>query len=99
MISKEGLLTIGRFFAALYQLKNDGAIRGVQTFTRRYGINRRNLYTLERNIEERYGIFDIGWLAHLVHDYGVSADWLLTGTGAIYGEKAQKQRKRETADE
>lgn len=36
------------FFEALYRLKDDGKIRGKQTFTREFDINRWNLNKLER---------------------------------------------------
>ena len=36
------------FFEAMYRLKADRRIRGKQTFTARYGINRWNLNSLEK---------------------------------------------------
>ena len=39
---------VKRFFSALYRLKDDKKIRGKQTFTREYGINRWYLNTLEQ---------------------------------------------------
>jgi hypothetical protein len=71
-----------RFFKALDQLKHDKAIRGKQTFTRKYGINRRNLYLLEKDVSR--DIFQPAWLTYLVSDFKVSASWLLTGEGSIY---------------
>ena len=71
-----------RFFAALQRLKDDRRIRGKQTFTRRYGINRWNLNTLEKDMSR--DIFQVSWLAYLVKDYGISAKWLLTGEGDVY---------------
>lgn len=70
---------IRRFFEALYLLKEKHIIRGKQTFTRRYGINRWNMNTLEKNLQS--DIFQAAWLTYLVRDYGVSAEWLLTGRG------------------
>jgi hypothetical protein len=54
-------------------------IGGKKTFTDRYGINRWNLNTLQK--EPQRDIFQAAWLAYLVRDYGVSAHWLLTGEG------------------
>ena len=70
-----------RFFAALAMLTSGGTkvMRGKATFCRKYGINRRNLWTMERNPQA--GFLEAAWLVYLVRDYGVSADWLLTGRG------------------
>lgn len=76
---------VKRFFGALAALKADGVIRGKQTFTRRYGINRWNMNTLEKNPAS--DMFQVEWLAHLVEDYGVSCRWLLTGRGEIFQKK------------
>lgn len=73
---------VGRFFEALQRLKNDKKIRGKQTFTRAHGINRWNMLTLEK--DHSRDIFQAAWLAYLVEDYGVSAQWLLTGVGDFY---------------
>lgn len=71
-----------RFFAALQRLKDDKAIRGKKTFTERYGINRWNMLTLEKDMSR--DIFQPAWLSYLVRDYGVSPRWLLTGEGDFY---------------
>lgn len=72
---------IGRFFQMLDILKTAGVIRGVATFCNRYGIDRRNLYQLDHDRTRR---FEVEWLAHLVVDYSVSAEWLLLGSGAKF---------------
>lgn len=74
---------IRRFFQALYALKDAGRIRGKKTFTDKYGINRWNFNTLEKDLSR--DIFQTAWLTYLVRDYGVSASWLLTGRGGIFG--------------
>ena len=76
---------VRRFFEALYRLKEDRKIRGKQTFTREYGINRWNLNTLEKEPER--DIFQAAWLTYLVKDYDVSPMWLLTGFGDFYQQK------------
>lgn len=77
-----------RFFEALDALKVTGQMRGTGTFARRYGINRRNLYTLRRRPSS--GIFKPVWLAYLVADYGVDARWLLTGEGGVFFNSSER---------
>ena len=82
---------VRRFFEALYRLKTDGRIRGKQTFTTRYGINRWNMNTLEKEPER--DIFQAAWLLYLVRDYGVSPMWLLTGQGDFYQKKKAEAKR------
>lgn len=79
MQNEESQIIIARFFEALEVLKERHVIRGKQTFTTRYGINRWNLNTLQKN--KASDIFQVSWLMYLVRDYGVSSTWLLTGRG------------------
>ncbi len=76
---------VKRFFDALYRLKDDKIIRGKQTFTRQFDINRWNMNTLEKDLSS--DIFQPAWLTYLVESYGVSANWLLTGRGEFYQKK------------
>lgn len=72
---------VTRFFQALQVLIDEKVIRGKKTFTDRHNINRRNFWQIEK--KDRVGLFDVAWLSYLVEDYGVSAEWLLTGKGQI----------------
>lgn len=89
MQHKDSQIVAGRFFLALETLINDKHIRGVATFTKKYGINRRNLYQFKMNKEK--DIFQVCWLTYLVLDYDVSAEWLLTGEGNFYKVKTAEK--------
>lgn len=81
---------VARFFEALQRLKDDRKIRGKQTFTREYNINRWNMNTLEK--DHSRDIFQPAWLTYLVEDYDVSAQWLLTGKGEFYRKKKAESK-------
>jgi len=81
MQTEESQTVIRRFFEAIYALKEAGRIKGKKTFTEKYGINRWNFNSLEKDMSR--DIFQTAWLTYLVKDYGVSAVWLLTGKGNI----------------
>ena len=81
MQSPESQQITARFFEALYALKNLKVIRGKQSFTKRYDINRWNLNNLETNKARE--IIQLAWLAYLINDYGISAEWLMAGKGEM----------------
>lgn len=71
-----------RVFEAVQRLKEEKVIRGTQTFTNKYNINRRNFITCRKNPDR--DIFQAAWLAYLVEDFKVSPVWLITGEGGFY---------------
>lgn len=73
---------VERFFMAIRILIDGKVMRGLQTFTRAYGLNRRNVQRLQN--EPQSGIFRAGWLTYLVEDYRISPMWLLTGRGGVF---------------
>lgn len=71
-----------RFFHALEVLAERKVIRGLQTFTRRHGINYGNMNTLKNN-RDRWAL-KTEYLSFLAQDYGVSCEWLLLGNGEMF---------------
>lgn len=84
MNTKDSQAIVIRFFEALYYLKTIGKIRGKATFTKEHGIDRWNLYKLEKDPSSN--IFQPAWLYYLVNDYNISPRWLITGRGNIEGK-------------
>lgn len=82
MTQEEHILIVGRFFEALAWLKESRQIRGIKTFTDRYGINRRSLRRVQASPETNS--LKVAWLTYLVRDFGISAAWLLTGEGRMH---------------
>ena len=70
MQTEDSQKVVRRFFEALYRLKDDGKIRGKQTFTREFDINRWNLNKLEKNLAS--DIFQPAWLTYIVKEYKLS---------------------------
>lgn len=82
MTQQEHVEIVGRFFAALGWLKETRRIRGLQTFARSCGVDRRSLRRIQAE-PEKYSL-KVGWVVHLVREYGIKADWLLTGEGQMH---------------
>lgn len=83
-ISKEGMDVTRRFFETIDMLKVQKKIRGLQTFTREYGINRWNMNTVKSNPDR--SVLKPEWIVYLVRDYNVSAQWLLLGKGGMFND-------------
>lgn len=81
MTQEEHVAITGRFFEALAWLKESRRIRGLQTFARSCGVDRRSLRRLKEQ-PDKYSL-KVGWVVHLVREYGIKSDWLLTGEGPM----------------
>lgn len=71
-----------RFYSALDAIIAKKDIRGVATYCRLNEIDRRN-FIAQRKDPER-GWFQLSWLQPMVKEYGVNAEWLLTGMGRMF---------------
>lgn len=87
-LSNEDVAITRRFFGALDILKEEKRIRGLQTFTKTYGLNYWNMTTIKNEPEKRF--LKPGCLTYLVRDFGVSAKWLLTGDGDVFDKERTK---------
>ena len=76
-------MIIKRFFMAIYFLKAEKVINKTE-FCNKYGIDRRNLYKLEKSTRTA---IELSWLYFLCVDFNISAKWLLTGIGEISEKK------------
>ena len=72
-----------RWFQAYDDLRTTGRVtqRGI---CRELGVDRRNFVRQAADHSRR--ILRVEWLAYLVLNHGVSADWLLTGRGWPFGQ-------------
>ena len=82
--SSDTLQVMTRFFVALQECKNTNRIKSVSQYCRDTEIDMPHLYTQRKDLNK--GFFEIGWCVPLVRDCGVSADWLLTGRGTMFGK-------------
>lgn len=93
--SEQSIAISKRFFQALRELISGGVLKGKQTFTRKYGINRWNLNKIEAHPETT--ALPIAWLSYLIVDFDVSAEWLMTGRGGMFsGLRAFKKEDPES---
>lgn len=83
-ISREGIDVTRRFFEAIDMLKMQKTIRGLQTFTAKYNINRWNMNTVKAQPEK--SVLKPEWLTYIVRDYNISAEWVLTGKGNMFAK-------------
>jgi hypothetical protein len=74
-----------RFYSALDAIIAKKVIRGVQTYCRLHDIDRRNFIAQRKNPNR--GWFQVSWLQPMVRDYGVNAEWLLTGQGSMFKDQ------------
>lgn len=70
-----------RFYAVIDKLIEMQVLRGVATFTTKYGIDRRNFLRTRATHS-----INVVWLMIVARDYNVSTDYLLLGIGGMFRE-------------
>lgn len=75
-------LVLERFYGSIEALIARGDIKSIASFCEQYGIDRRNFYAQRKDLDR--GWFQVSWLHPLVKDFGVNAEWLLTGMGRMF---------------
>lgn len=81
-ISPAGVAITKRFFLVLEVAIGQRKIRGLKTFTDKHGINYWNFSTLKKDQGRR--LLKPEWLAYVVEDFDINAEWLLTGVGGMF---------------
>lgn len=82
IISPEGVEITKRFFKAIEILTEAKHLRGLQTFTNLYNLNRRNIQHIKESPENT--VLKPETLVLLVKHHNVSPMWLLTGKGTVF---------------
>lgn len=84
MNNEISITIVQRFFKAIEEIIAKKELRGIQTFTNAYLIDKRNFYKVKNNPDSN--IFQVAWLSYLVNDFNVSSRWLLTGKDTMFNK-------------
>lgn len=84
-----------RFFEALASLKQRKDLGGVNGFCKKYGVSTGNMYTIKN---QSNGAIKLDYLYFLVKDYGVSAEWLLTGDGDMFRHTSSRSEQSQSQE-
>jgi hypothetical protein len=81
-----------RFYEAIKMLIEARTIRGRQTYCTLANIDKRNFYKQEKDLELSF--VQLYWLTPLVSEFGINAEWLLTGKGGMFKKKETTPLKK-----
>jgi len=82
MQTQESKQIIERFYSAIEALIAKGELKGVATYCRWYGIDRRNFITQRNDHNRKY--FQLSWLQPMILKHHINAEWLITGHGRMF---------------
>ncbi len=80
--SKDTIAIMERFYLAFQTSLDKGLIKNTTAFCTDFNIDKRHFYTQRKDLGRGY--FEVSWMLPLIRNYGVSANWLLTGNGTMY---------------
>jgi len=81
-LSQDSIDVTARFFYAIELLVSQRKMRGLQTFTRRYGLNYGNTFMVKQ--DPAHGFLKSECLVYICRDYNVNPEWLLLGSGEVF---------------
>lgn len=76
------LATMDRFFHALQAVIDNGLVKNASQYCKLAGIETSHYYN--QRADRGRGYFEVSWMLPLVLDFGISANWLLTGKGTMF---------------
>jgi len=77
-----------RFYEAIKMLIESKKIRGRQTYCTLGGIDKRNFYAQEKNVQ--LSKLQLFWIEPMIREFGINANWLFTGKGGMFQKKDKK---------
>ncbi len=92
MVSETGQHITSRFFEVADALVSQGRLRGVQTLAKEIGI----LGSTLRKLRKQPEVYTLKpeFMPYLITEYGVSAEWLLTGRGEMFSGAKQPEKQK-----
>lgn len=81
--SENTLAVMGRFFQAMEACKQQKHIKSVREYCTEIGVPTPHYYIQRKDLNR--GFFEVGWMIPLVEKCHVSAYWLMTGKGQMFG--------------
>jgi hypothetical protein len=88
MLYPASIEIVQRFWTVFDILKSEGGWGWEYRFIKAVGTNIGNLRRMKNNINFS---FEVGYLQYVIEKYDVSAEWLLSGKGEMFGKKKQKE--------
>lgn len=73
-----------RYFIAVEACVKAKLLKNLTAYCADTGIEKNHFY-IQRKDRTR-GYFEVGWVAPLIRDCGISANWILTGNGTMFAK-------------